>query len=115
MWGQPPSAVRSSEARLALASRRTAARRRPRRIRPPSGRHSPPWEQTKPHASCNQIAPSQLYLSLESDEVATLNSTSFAISAPQSDTSLRTLAELTIGFAAILVVLWLPTREQLIF
>jgi len=47
--------------------------------------------------------------------VATLNSTSFAISAPQSDTSLRTLAELTIGFAAILVVLWLPTREQLIF
>jgi len=52
---------------------------------------------------------------LESDEVATLNSTSFAISAPQSDTSLRTLAELTIGFAAILVVLWLPTREQLIF
>jgi membrane protease YdiL (CAAX protease family) len=25
------------------------------------------------------------------------------------------LAELTIGFAAILVVLWLPTREQLIF
>jgi membrane protease YdiL (CAAX protease family) len=52
---------------------------------------------------------------LESNEVATLNSTSFAISAPQSDTSLRTLAELTIGFAAILVVLWLPTREQLIF
>jgi len=47
--------------------------------------------------------------------VATLNSTSFAISAPQSDTSLRTLAELTIGFAAILIVLWLPTREQLIF
>ncbi len=47
--------------------------------------------------------------------MATLNSTSFAISAPQSDTSLRTLAELTIGFAAILVVLWLPTREQLIF
>jgi hypothetical protein len=47
--------------------------------------------------------------------VATLNSTPFSISIPQSDTSLRTLAELTIGFAAILVVLWLPTREQLIF
>jgi len=47
--------------------------------------------------------------------VATLNSTSFAISTPQSDTSLRPLAELTIGFAAILVVLWLPTREQLFF
>ena len=47
--------------------------------------------------------------------MATLNSTSFAISTPQSDTSLRTLTELGIGFAAILVVLWLPTREQLIF
>jgi membrane protease YdiL (CAAX protease family) len=52
---------------------------------------------------------------LESNAVATLNSTSFAISPPQSDTSLRTLAGLTAGFAAILVVLWLPTREQLIF
>jgi hypothetical protein len=52
---------------------------------------------------------------LESNEVATLNSTSFAISTQQSDTSLRPSAELTIGFAAILVVLWLPTREQLIF
>jgi hypothetical protein len=47
--------------------------------------------------------------------LATLTSTPFATSKPQSDTSLRTLAELTIGFAAILVVLWLPTREQLIF
>jgi membrane protease YdiL (CAAX protease family) len=47
--------------------------------------------------------------------VATLNSTPFAISAPQSDPSLRTVAELTIGFAAILVVLWLPTRQQIIF
>jgi CAAX prenyl protease-like protein len=47
--------------------------------------------------------------------VATLNSTSFAIAAPQTHTSLRSLAELTIGFSAILVVLWLPTREQLIF
>ena len=47
--------------------------------------------------------------------MATLNSTPLVISTPQSDTSLRPLAELTIGFAAILVVLWLPTREQLIF
>ncbi len=47
--------------------------------------------------------------------MATLNSTSFAIAAPQTHTSLRSLAELTIGFAAILGVLWLPTREQLIF
>ena len=47
--------------------------------------------------------------------MATLNSAPFAISAPQSNTSLRTVAELTIGFAAIMVVLWLPTRQQLIF
>ena len=47
--------------------------------------------------------------------MATLNSTPLVISTPQSDTSLRPLAELTISFAAILVVLWLPTREQLIF
>jgi hypothetical protein len=52
---------------------------------------------------------------LESNEVATLNSNSFAIANPQSDISLRSLTELSIGFAAILVVLWLPTREQLIF
>jgi len=47
--------------------------------------------------------------------VATIDSTPFAISTPQSNTSLRTIAELAIGFTAILVVLWLPTREQLIF
>lgn len=47
--------------------------------------------------------------------MAILISTPFTTSNAQSDTSLRTLAELTIGFAAILVVLWLPTREQLIF
>ena len=47
--------------------------------------------------------------------MATLNSTPLVISPARSDTSLRTLAELTIGFAAILIVLWLPTREQLIF
>lgn len=47
--------------------------------------------------------------------MATLNSNPFAIATPQSDSSLRSLAELSIGFAAILVVLWLPTREQLIF
>ena len=46
--------------------------------------------------------------------MATLNSTTFAIAAPQSNASLRTFAELTIGFAAIIVVLWLPTSEQLI-
>jgi membrane protease YdiL (CAAX protease family) len=46
--------------------------------------------------------------------VATLDSTPFAISTPRPSASLRTVAELTIGFAAILVVLWLPTRPQII-
>ena len=47
--------------------------------------------------------------------MATLDSTPFAISTPRPNTSLRTLAELTIGFVAIVAVLWLPTRQQLIF
>lgn len=47
--------------------------------------------------------------------MATINPTSSAILTPRSQTSLRTLAELTIGFTAIMVVLWLPTHEQLIF
>jgi len=47
--------------------------------------------------------------------VATIDSTSFALSTPQPQAQLRTLAELAIGFSAIMVVLWLPTREQLIF
>lgn len=47
--------------------------------------------------------------------MATIDSTPFAISTPQSYVSSRTVAELTIGFTAIMVVLWLPTREQLIF
>jgi membrane protease YdiL (CAAX protease family) len=44
--------------------------------------------------------------------VATIDSTPFTISTP---ISLRTLCELTLGFVAIMAVLWLPTREQLIF
>lgn len=47
--------------------------------------------------------------------MATTDSTPFAISTSQSQSSLRTLAELTIGFSAIMVVLWLPTHQQLIF
>jgi membrane protease YdiL (CAAX protease family) len=47
--------------------------------------------------------------------VATIDSTSFALSTPQPQAQLRTLAELAIGFSAIMVVLWLPTREQLVF
>lgn len=47
--------------------------------------------------------------------MATVDSTPFSISNSQSQVSLRILAELTISFGAILVVLWLPTRQQLIF
>ena len=47
--------------------------------------------------------------------MATTDSTPFTTSAPQSQASLRTLAELTISFSSIMVVLWLPTHEQLIF
>jgi membrane protease YdiL (CAAX protease family) len=52
---------------------------------------------------------------LESISVATTTSTSFALPIPRPGVSARTLAELAIGFAGIMVVLWLPTREQLIF
>jgi len=47
--------------------------------------------------------------------VATVDSTPFSLSNSQSRVPLRMLAELTIGFGAIMVVLWLPTRQQLIF
>lgn len=46
--------------------------------------------------------------------MATIDSTPFTLSNPRSQGSFRNLAELTISFAAILTVLWLPTREQLI-
>lgn len=46
--------------------------------------------------------------------MATTNSTSFTLSLPRQQNSFRDLAELLIGFAAIMAVLWLPTREQLI-
>lgn len=47
--------------------------------------------------------------------MATVDSTAFSLSNSQAKSSLRTPAELTIGFGAIMVVLWLPTREQLMF
>jgi len=47
--------------------------------------------------------------------VATTDSSHFALAAPQSQVSDHNTAELAIGFAAIMVVLWLPTQEQLIF
>jgi len=47
--------------------------------------------------------------------VATNHSTGCALSAAQARVSTRNLAELILGFAAIVIVLWLPTHEQLIF
>ncbi|HVN19965.1 MAG TPA: CPBP family glutamic-type intramembrane protease [Dongiaceae bacterium] len=47
--------------------------------------------------------------------MATINSTPFAISTSEPPISIRSLYELTIGFAAIMAVLWLPSREQLLF
>ena len=42
-------------------------------------------------------------------------STPVAFSVPRSQTSIRSLSELSLGFIAIIIVLWLPAREQLIF
>lgn len=44
-----------------------------------------------------------------------IHSVVYTISAPRPAVSTRTLAELILGFTAILTVLWLPTHEQLIF
>lgn len=52
---------------------------------------------------------------LKASPVVSTTSTPVAFSVPRSQTSVRTLAELSLGFIAILIVLWLPTREQLIF
>ena len=46
--------------------------------------------------------------------MATTNSATFTIAAARQPRSVRDLAELTLGFSAIIAVLWLPTREQLI-
>jgi hypothetical protein len=51
---------------------------------------------------------------LKASPVATTTSDfTFAVSKPRAP--IRDLTELTFGFIAILIVLWLPTREQLIF
>lgn len=42
-------------------------------------------------------------------------STPSSLAIPQERSSLRNLAELVLGFAIILLVLWLPTREQMFF
>ncbi len=46
--------------------------------------------------------------------MATTNSTVFSFPAARERSSSRNLAEIVIGFAAIMAVLWLPTREQVI-
>ena len=74
-----------------------------------------PAANTASRNSCNQIAAPPLLCLLGSSSVATINSTPFTLSTPRTQFSPRTLAELTIGFTAIMVVLWLPTHEQLIF
>ena len=43
------------------------------------------------------------------------NPTAYNFTVSQPQTSVRDVLELTLGFLAILAVLWLPTREQLIF
>lgn len=47
--------------------------------------------------------------------MATTNSTPYPLAAVHSPSSTRDLLELVVGFSAIVVILWLPTREQLIF
>ena len=47
--------------------------------------------------------------------MATTHSAPYALTVPRASASLRDLAELVAGFTGILVILWLPTHEQLIF
>jgi len=47
--------------------------------------------------------------------VVSTTSTPLTFSVPRPQTRIRTLTELSLGFVAIMIVLWLPTREQLIF
>lgn len=47
--------------------------------------------------------------------MATIDPTSFSYSLSRERNSFRDTAEVLIGFAAIITILWLPTHEQLIF
>jgi membrane protease YdiL (CAAX protease family) len=47
--------------------------------------------------------------------LATTNSTSFPLAIPQERSSSRDLIELVSGFLAIMLILWLPQPEQIIF
>ncbi len=52
---------------------------------------------------------------LKASPVVSTTSTPAVFSVPRPQPSIRTLAELSLGFIAIMIVLWLPTHEQLIF
>ena len=47
--------------------------------------------------------------------MATTHPAPYALAGPRAPSSVRGLAELAAGFGGILVILWLPTHEQLIF
>ena len=47
--------------------------------------------------------------------MATIDSTPFTLSTSQTQTSYRTIAGLMIGFTAIMITLWLPSRQQVFF
>lgn len=47
--------------------------------------------------------------------MATIDSTPYALPAARRAISTRDLTELIFGFVSIMAILWLPTREQLIF
>jgi len=46
--------------------------------------------------------------------LAATNATTFTLAVPRAQRSARDLAELALGFGFIVVVLWLPSREQLV-
>jgi len=47
--------------------------------------------------------------------MATINPAAYPLTVPRAPGSARDLSELAAGFTGILVILWLPTHEQLIF
>lgn len=55
------------------------------------------------------------YGSLGAFCLASTHAARYPLTGPSASTSVRDLAELAAGFAGILVILWLPTHEQLIF
>lgn len=66
------------------------------------------------YQDCNQISRRSLLSILGKFLVVTSNSTPLPLAAPKQHISIRDLIELIVGFAGIMVILWLPTRQQLI-